>query len=331
MTVRLLIEGIVRQMTVLLAELATSGGIRAPLANVADRVFMELARELESHGVSRAVSADMFGLALRTYLRRLRRHDESVTQRGQSLWEAILDFIQRRTVVSRGEVLSEFERDDEGRVRSVLQDLTDSGAIYRSGVRGATVYRATAPGDFEALARQTDTDALDAIVWAIIRREGPLSRSKLGERTLLSDEEVEAALQRLGKDGRVEEIAGDGAASYQARSIVIPVGASHGWEAAVYDHLHAVIKTIICKLRLDAEGATRSDRVGGSTYTFEVWDGHPSEEQVYSQLARFRTSTSALRREVESYNEKHGLPTRYDRVTVYMGQCSVPEEESNEQ
>ena len=94
MTVRLLIEGIVRQITVLLAELATSGGIRAPLANVADRVFMELARELESHGVSRAVSADMFGLALRTYLRRIRHHDESVTQRGPVALGAILDFIE---------------------------------------------------------------------------------------------------------------------------------------------------------------------------------------------------------------------------------------------
>src|SRR6185369_9709449 len=70
-TARLLIEAIVRQMTVLLAELATSGGLRAPLANVADRVFIELARELDEHGVSRSVSADMFGMALRTYLRRI--------------------------------------------------------------------------------------------------------------------------------------------------------------------------------------------------------------------------------------------------------------------
>jgi hypothetical protein len=32
--------------------------------------------ELDQQGVSRKVGADMFGLALRTYLRRIRRHDE---------------------------------------------------------------------------------------------------------------------------------------------------------------------------------------------------------------------------------------------------------------
>src|SRR5690349_12166101 len=163
MTVRVLIEAIMREMTVLLAELATSGGIRAPLANIADRVFMELARELDAHGVSRTVSADMFGLALRTYLRRIRRHDESLTERGRSLWEAVLDFIQRRSIVGGGEILAEFAKDDENLVRSVLQDLTDSGIIFRSGVRSATVYRAALPGELGPLGKQANEDALDHV------------------------------------------------------------------------------------------------------------------------------------------------------------------------
>src|SRR5215471_10583667 len=132
MNVRLLIEAVVRQTTVLLAELATAGGLRAPLANVADRVFIELARELDAHGVSRSVSADMFGLALRTYLRRIRRYDESATEKGASLWEAVLRFIEGRQAVSRNEILDAFAKDDETQIRSVLQDLTDSGLIFRS-------------------------------------------------------------------------------------------------------------------------------------------------------------------------------------------------------
>jgi hypothetical protein len=114
MNARLLIDSIVRQTTILLAELATSGGLRAPLANVADRVFIELAHELDAHGVSRSVSADMFGLALRTYLRRIRRYDESATQQGASLWEVVLAFVERKNVVSRSDVLDEFARDDRG-------------------------------------------------------------------------------------------------------------------------------------------------------------------------------------------------------------------------
>ena len=330
MTVRLLIEAIVRETTVLLAELATSGGLRAPLANVAERVFLELARELEGHGVSRTVSADMFGLALRTYLRRIQRHDESLTQRGRSLWEAVLDYVQRRSVVSRAEVFAEFAKDDEALVRSVLQDLTDSGLVFRSGVRNGTVYRAATASDVGPLGKQADRDALDHVIWAIVRREGPISVAGLCERTALSPRVVEEALVRLREDDRVTETIGHGAPVYGAKSIVIPFGASSGTEAAIYDHFQAMVKTIVCKLRQDSLGASMGDRVGGSTYTFEVWPGHPFEERVHAQLSRFREATSSLRRDVDEYNQRHGLRALYDRVTVYMGQSVISEEDRHD-
>jgi hypothetical protein len=92
--VPVLIDAIVRQTTVLIAQLATSGGVRAPLAQVANQVFLELVRELERQGVSRKVSADMFGMGLRTYLRKIQRLSESSTERGRSLWEAVLDYLR---------------------------------------------------------------------------------------------------------------------------------------------------------------------------------------------------------------------------------------------
>ena len=91
MNAQLLIDSIVRQTTVLLAQLATSRGLRAPLAHIADQVFLDLANEVERQGLSRKVSADMFGLALRSYRRRIQRLSESSTDRGRSLWEAVLD------------------------------------------------------------------------------------------------------------------------------------------------------------------------------------------------------------------------------------------------
>jgi hypothetical protein len=45
---KLLIDGIGRQTTVLIAQLSTSSGTRSPLAHVADQVFFELAREIEA-------------------------------------------------------------------------------------------------------------------------------------------------------------------------------------------------------------------------------------------------------------------------------------------
>ena len=50
MNTQLLIDFIVRQTTVLIAQLATSGGLRAPLAHIANQVFAELARKLEEQG-----------------------------------------------------------------------------------------------------------------------------------------------------------------------------------------------------------------------------------------------------------------------------------------
>src|SRR3954469_21107826 len=93
MNVKILIDSIVRQTTVLIAQLATAGGVRAPLAHIANQVFRELARELDAQGVSRKVSADMFGMALRSYLRRIAGLNESSTERARTLWEAVLAYL----------------------------------------------------------------------------------------------------------------------------------------------------------------------------------------------------------------------------------------------
>ncbi|MBM4361175.1 MAG: hypothetical protein FJ104_00725 [Deltaproteobacteria bacterium] len=325
MSVRVLIEALVRQTTVLLAEVATSGGLRAPLASVADQVFIELSRELDAHGVSRSVSADMFGMALRTYLRRIRRYDESVTQQGQSLWEAVLRYVEEQGTVSRNEVLDRFARDEDVLVRGVLQDLTDSGLIFRTGVRDAAVYARATAEQLGRVRTHSDQDALDGLVWALVRREGPLTRLALSVKTKLPAERLSVSLERLAAAGHIQVDGPGPDAECRSRSLVVPLGARAGFEAAVYDHFQAVVKTIIAKLRRDAPGAPAADRVGGSTYGFEVWDGHPLADRVYGQLASYRDEISALRREVDAYNEQHPGPARRDRVTLYVGQCVIEE------
>ncbi len=72
---QVLIDAVVRQTTILIAQLATSGGARAPLAHVASQVFLDLADELDAQGVSRKVSADMFGMGLGRPSSRGHRYD----------------------------------------------------------------------------------------------------------------------------------------------------------------------------------------------------------------------------------------------------------------
>src|SRR4051812_29723087 len=106
MTIELLIHAIVRQTTILIAQLATSRGVRAPIAETANQVFIELVRELERWGVSRKVSAEMFGMGLRSYRRKIQRLTESSTERGRSLWEVVLEYVKAQGLVTRMEILT---------------------------------------------------------------------------------------------------------------------------------------------------------------------------------------------------------------------------------
>ena len=58
MNIQVLIDAIVRQTTILIAQLATSAGARAPLAHIANQVFLELVAELKAQGLGNKVIPD---------------------------------------------------------------------------------------------------------------------------------------------------------------------------------------------------------------------------------------------------------------------------------
>jgi len=324
MTVELLIEAIVRQTTLLIAQLATSGGARAPLAQVADQVFLDLVHELERQGVSRKVSADMFGLGLRTYQRKIQRFLESSTDRGRSLWVSVLDYVQRTMSVTRAQVLMQFANDDESQVRGVLRDLCESGLIAASGSGARVVYRLTSEDEQARLRQAQSQDGLDELLWALIYRQGPCMLVEL-QKAHVDADELAHALARLLAAGRVEQLGPTG--PYTARSLVLPLGSSVGWEAAVFDHFKAVVNTVTRRLGMDRKSTALADRVGGSTYTVDVWPGHPHAEQAFETLRRLRSQLGELRDQIERYNADHPVPERYTQVLMYVGQCLIEQGE----
>jgi hypothetical protein len=325
MTLELLIRSIVRQTTVLIAQLATAGGARAPLAQIADQVFLELVRELERQGVSRRVSADMFGLGLRTYQRKIQRLGESLTDRGRSLWEVVLEHVRSRPMVTRAEILLRFARDDESQVRGVLHDLCENRLVFSSGMGAGTVYRAASEEELGALRTVPSAEGLDDLIWALVYQLGPVTLPDLLDNSGLENRELQTALDRLVTSGSVERIEESGVALYRSSNLVIPFGAPVGWEAAVFDHFQAMVNTIAARLDQDRAAANPKDRVGGSTYSLEVWDGHPHAEDVYDTLARLRAALGEQREKVEQFNAEHGLPENYTRVVLYAGQCLIEE------
>jgi hypothetical protein len=316
MNTQVLIDQIVRQTMILIAQLATSGGARAPLAHIADRVFIELARELEAQGLSKTVSADMFGVAMRTYRRRIQRVSESATDQGRSLWNAVLDFVPSDRLVTRGEILHRFRLDDESQVRGILTDLCDSGLLLRLGRGTTTAYRAATSKELSEL--EGTTDGLEQLLWLLIYRDGPSTRDQLAEQARAEAERIDSALDSLTASHRVQ-LLGD---HYSTSEVVVSQQQPAGWEAAMLDHFQAMVNTLCTRLR----GAADSEANGGSTYSFDMAPDHPLAEDVYGVLSRYRRELTALRARVEKYNAEHPTAKVPDLVTVYVGQHVRTEE-----
>ena len=323
MNLRLLIDGIVRQTTVLIAQLSTASGVRAPLSHVADQVFIELAREIEAQGVRQQVAADMFGMALRSYQKKMRRLAESESVRERTLWEAVLELIEKEQP-TRARVTSRFARDGEREVASVLKDLVKSGLVSVTGSGDRAVYSTTS----ESLrGRLMDAESLDSVAnlaWLkIFRREAATRRdltAALGVDELLASR----ALDELLASGRVAETDGQ----LVSQNLVLPLGSEHGWEAAVLDHFRTVAVAIATKLRHGLSGSPLSDKTGGSTFTFTIEPGHPYERDVYELLGTSRRTVQALWDKVADHNRQHPPSDEHGtRVSFYLGQSVELDEE----
>lgn len=311
------INSIMRQTIVLIAQFAATAGIRAPLAHLADEVFLNLSSELESQGLSRKLVADMFGMALRSYQRRVQRLRESATTPGQTLWQSVLAYLESRGKASRHELQVQFSSDDPEALGAILNDLVRSGLASRTGSGTSALFAVTPEEDRQTLARLGKEETAAALVWLDLCRNPEATSAETAERLGLNQELVQSAVESLVAEGRLTIT--DGKVTPDA--MVIPVGAEAGWEAAVFDHFQAVASAITMKLRQGATRSTTDDTTGGSTLTFEIDTNHPASGRVLGLLDRVRSEVFSLWNEVEALNANRSLdPETSRRVTFYVGQ-----------
>ncbi len=157
---------------VTIARLATSGGVRAPLAHLADQVFLDITRELRAQGMRRKVIADMFGITLRAYHARVQRLQESATDRDKSLWQAVYQHMAEHPGTRVSSFNQRCRRDNPATVASIVRDLQSAGLVQAEGLGKALtlVDRERTSGDLKAF---------EVLVWSLVYRHGPLSRSAL--------------------------------------------------------------------------------------------------------------------------------------------------------
>jgi len=323
------IDAIVRQTTILIARLSTAQGGRSPLGHVANEVFAGLVTELENQGVSKKVIADMFGMALRSYRQKVQRLGESATARGVTLWSAVQTYLTERESATRAEIFERFRYDDELSVRGILNDLVESGFVIRSGRSEQTQYRVATEEellDFGASLEEDAGDPLTALVWLQIYREGPVTESALAQLVPVSEKALTAAINALISDGRISCDERGENKLYATENLLIPVGESAGWEAAVVDHHRQVLNAIAAKITNGTRSSTPQDEVGGTTLTFDLWPGHENEQEVRKLLAETRSRILPLWDKVTDHNKENHGDNGY-QVHFYCGQYVVTEDD----
>ena len=205
-------------------------------------------------------------------------------------------------------------------MRGVLKDLVDSGMLFRGGRGDLATYRAATPEDAPGNDGQLD-ERLSTFAWVAIHRYGPLGLTELLEHLPVGEKTLGAALERLVQSERITTEERDGRLVYTSTECVIPLGAPAGWEAAVFDHYQAMVTAICTKLRLGKTHAVAGEWVGGSTYGYDVWEGHPLHAEVVGFLQTTRERAVALRKRVEAHNASHSPPDgATQHVIAYVGQ-----------
>lgn len=309
---KLLVDGIVQQTTVLIARLSTNGGARSPLGQVADQVFLELAKELENQGVAKVLVADMFGLALRSYQRKTQRLTESASTRSRTLWEAVYSFI-RGGEVTRARIDERFRNDGEREVAAVLADLVRSGLIYFTGAGAGAVYGVNSEKVRGVAQNAYDREALANYAWFKIFHREVVTTDELKAALPCAPDETEAVLDELRGSGRVVEDAG----RLLAVNLVIPIDAADGLETSLLDHYRAVSAVIAERV---VNGPDPERRSGGSTFSFRLDEAHPHYDEVVNLLSTTRARVQELWERVMAVNEHTPPSEDAIKVTFYAGQ-----------
>jgi hypothetical protein len=313
MSLQSLARALIRDTSMLVAAVATRDGARMPLGPLGDRLFHGLACELHAKQIRRRVAADMFGMVPRAYLRKVRRAEESVTDHGYSLWQAVYEHIASTQGVDLAELSRRFHRDDEGVLRGVLSDLRESGLVEVTAQQPPRYVASNGRELGARLTRARQASGSDELVWAVIYREGPLYRETLQQVVGLPDAELDAIVLRLKEAGRIFERPKRERILLCSASTVPDLDAPEHWEALVFEHYNAVVRTLTTQLATqDAENTA------SATFTFNLWPGHPMGHEVEKLFQQLRSEVSALRSRIDQFNAQQP-PRRHERLMLYLG------------
>ena len=320
MNVDVLIDSIVRQTTLLIAQLATAAGVRAPLAHIANQVFVDLVKELRAQGLGQKVIADMFGMALRTYHAKMRRLSESHTFTGRRCGRRSSSSCKRRRPSSGLTCCADFATTTTAGVRAVLRDLVDSGILFATGRDERTMYRMGSAEEYRAGSWKQEREGLVSLVLVALNRYAPATARELAVAIPLDEQVVRGALDELVKSGRAEERNRGWAGPLRMRELRHPARDFGGLEAAVFDHFQAMVTAIWTKLRMGRP--TLRSRIGwAEARTASISGRSPPCPRDLGVSGHDAGASGPSSRKSRAYNREHpGERPETQRVIAYVGQ-----------
>lgn len=205
--------------------------------------------------------------------------------------------------------------------QALLRDMVDSGLIFQSGSGRHKRYMAAGSPRFDTDA-SAESDA--HLLWVAVYTHPGSTRAALAEAmgcagSAVQIARLDAAIDMLLDDGRIVMRGDDDDEEprYESLGFDLQPDLPEGPFAAVYDHFRAVTSTLRARM---AEGDIDLERCGGSTFRFEVWDGHPSAAAVEGLLADTRRRMVELIEQVDAIPPPDDLERR--RTLFYFGQSA---------
>ena len=198
-------------------------------------------------------------------------------------------------------------------LQGVLHFLVRSGLVEVKGRGRSRAYRGAEPNS------PGGPNEHDAAV--LLYREGPMSLEVLSTRLDVPAAEATALLERVRAHGWLVETQGeDDTTLYRVERFHIPMDTVAGYEAAIYDHLSAVVRALCKKLRLGRHNATLHEFTGGSTFTFLLPEGDPLHAEITAYLKTNRLLLEAWLARADTLRAATPPGTPMKRVTIYVGQ-----------
>lgn len=301
----------------LFATLAAQNPLRMHFADIAGKTLLDIVENLREEGVSQEAIAAALGLTITGYRAKVRRlrelygaGSERAEEEPRTLLERVYAFVDdtgHGGPVAEEAVFGHFKGVKVDSLKGVLQFLVRSGVLER--VRGRRYrpvirYLPGGPG------------VRDAEV--MLYRNGPLTLAELATSLEITAEEAQGFIDALESKARLIKGVRDGEPTWRAMAYHIPLDAAEGYEAAIWDHLVAVIRSICKKLRLGRHGASMRDKTGGATFSFHLPEDHPLYAEVSSYLAESRVRFEGWLAQAAAIELPTDRPVK--QVTVYVGQ-----------